>query len=790
MKRCLLLFSVLYITACLTAQTPTWSSDVARIIYKHCTPCHHPGGIAPTSFMTYQEAAMYKFNINFAVSNGVMPPWMANPNYKHYAFERVLTNAEKQAIQQWVAAGAPAGDLSTAPAPPVYNNSTKLGTVDLSLTFPTFTVPHNGDVYRNFVVNTGLTQAKYITAIEIIPGNPEIVHHVLLFIDSSNNTINPNNPGGTGSAASKLIYGYVPGAQPYFTPPGTGFRLPPNARVVFQMHYAPGSAGKTDATTVNFKLTSTPQREISVQAALNHITSLTNGPLNIPANTTKTFYGQTNVPIKVTALAAWPHMHLIGRSITSFATTPTPGDTIRFVDIPSWNFHWQDNYIFPRTVVIPAGSVLRMRAYYDNTTNNPFNPNNPPQNVTAGEGTGDEMMMVFFTYLPYQNGDENLIIDKRILPRSGTTFCNGQSVLLETISGDGYSYQWYRDGQPITGANTFAFIATQAGQYTVKITLGNNSVTSDPVTVTVTAPPQAIITPQANVTICNGSSVTLQANTGQGLTYQWFRNDTIIPGATNSSYMAQVPGNYTVQVSNGCAATSAPVSVTVNSVQAAITASGPVQFCEGGQVTLSATGGDSYVWSNGASTSQINVLQSGTYTVTVSQNGCSATASQEVSVYPLPNAPQVSFNGSLLSSTPANYYNWLLNGAPLGINTQAFAPAMSGCYSVEITDANGCKATSDSICIEIVSINTPFNEQIKIYPIPAQTHLYLETNFVMLHYNYRITDLTGKLLKYATINGTEGSVDVSRLLSGAYVLHLYDAGGRRVASKLFTVSNK
>lgn len=928
------------------AQTATWSSDVARIIYKHCTPCHHPGGLAPTSFMSYSEAAMYKFNINYAVSNGIMPPWKANPNYKTYAHQRVLTPTEILAIQQWATNGAPTGNLATAPAPPVYSNSTQLGTADLSLTFPSYTVVGNGDVYKNFVVNTGLTQTKYATALEVIPGNPEIVHHVLVFMDTTNNPINPNNPGGTGSVASKLIYGYVPGGQPYFTPPGTGFRLPPNTRIIFQMHYAPGSAGLSDATTFNMKLTTTPQREISFQPALNHFTSLTNGPLSIPANTTKTFYEQATVPATVTLLAASPHMHLIGRSLTTFATTSTPGDTIRFVDIPQWDFHWQDNYIFPNTVKVPSGATLRAQAFYDNTTNNPFNPNSPPQNVSAGEGTEDEMMMVFFAYMPYQNGDENLIVDKRILPRSGTTFCTGQSVLLEAISGTGYTYQWYRDGNLISGANTSSYIATLGGNYTVAITLGPNTLTSDAVAVTVNTLPTASVTPQSSTAICPGGSVQLNANTGSGLTYKWYKNDTLISGATSASYTAAAAGNYAVEVSNGCSTKSTPVTVTTTTPTASISASGSTTICANSNVTLTASTGSTYNWSNGATSQNITVNQAGNYTVTVSTPGCSATASQAVVVNPLPSVffnysisnqtvlftnasvyattyswdfgdgasdtattpthtyaatgvytvtltatngcgttqysatvnlncqpfsvsiaasggttfcagdsvelstpyvtgysyqwllngqtifdanaiylyvsapgdyslvatnpsactsvsdtitvsvfpaattPQITASGNVLGSSSAATYEWLLNGNQLGATDQQLTATLSGCYSVEITDANGCRATSDTVCIEILGIENALQEQVKIYPSPSQTQLMLETDFAMLNYSYRISDILGKIIVAANVTGNRQQIDLSSFSSGAYMLHLYDNGGKSVALKRFLVTKE
>jgi hypothetical protein len=547
-------------------QTPTWSGDVARIFYANCTKCHRNGGIGPFSLMDYQTASTYAPLIPPKISSRKMPPWNADPTYKNYAHERVLSASDIAKIQQWVANGTPSGDLRFAPPAPTYSNGSQLGTVDLTLKMNNYTVASNNDEYRNFVIPSGLIQSKFATAIEIIPGNSAIVHHALIFSDSTNTTINTTGTGGTGSAASKLIYEYVPGAQPYFTPVGTGIRLPANTRIIFQIHYAHGSQGQLDSTRINFKLSTAALRNINVNALLNHGSSLTNGPLNIPANQTNTFHEAFPLPpfVNWTFLTASPHMHLIGRTFLTYAVKNTaPFDTIRFVRINDWNFHWQDNYIFQHALKVPTGYTLRASAFYDNTSNNPYNPSTPPQNVSAGEATTDEMMMVFFSYLPYQTGDENLIIDKRISPMGATTFCNGQWVELRTIQGPNYTYQWHLNGSPITGATSYYHNANQPGNYTVFITCGPNSVMSDPVAITVNPLPVAAVTPTGTISIQQGNSATLTGNTGTGYSYQWYLDGSAISGATSSTYNATLPGTYELEVYNGCYAVSNQVVVTV-----------------------------------------------------------------------------------------------------------------------------------------------------------------------------------------------------------------------------------
>jgi hypothetical protein len=772
MKKLYAIALSLFISYSGVAQTPTWSGQIANIVYEHCTPCHHPGGLAPSSFVTYQEAFVNRFGISYAVTNKLMPPWPNDPNYMRHAHDNVLSASEITALQQWAANGGPSGNMQVAPAPPVYNDSTKLGTVDLALQMQPYVITQNGDVYRNFVLPTGLTQTRYATAIEVIPGNSEIVHHVLVFMDTTNNTIDPNSPGGTGSAASTLIYGYVPGAEPYFAPPGTGFRFPPNTRIIIQVHYGPGSNTQTDATKVNFKLTATPQREIIVLPVLSHV-NLTNGPLSIPANTTKTFFQQRTIQGNWTALYAWPHMHLIGRNITTFANKPN-GDTIRFVDIPKWDFHWQMNYVFRNTVYIPNGSVMRARAFYDNTVNNPYNPSNPPQNVTAGEGTNDEMMLVFFAILPHQNGDENLIVDKRIIPISGTNICNGQSVLLKTIEGNGYTYQWKRNGTNISGATGAYYSATQAGNYTVAITLGPNTVTSDAVSVTVNASPSANITPAGSTAICPGGSALLQASTGSNYTYRWFRNDTLITNATSATFTAQQTGNYTVEVFNGCYATSAPVSITTGSASATISANGSTAICNNNSVTLTASSSNAYSWSNNATTQSITVSQPGNYTVTVTQAGCTATASQSVTVSPLPtsffthhaNGNTVTFTNA---SADASSYEWDFgDGTTATTQNATHTYTQTGTYIVTLTATNACGSTTHTTTVNLSC------SPISVLITANGTTSFCEGNTVVLS-NISAQQLTYQWLNngQAITNANSSSLTVSA--PGNYSLQITDA---------------
>jgi hypothetical protein len=544
------------------SQTPTWSGDVAKLIYGNCTSCHRTGGIAPFALETYEEVSNMAGWLQQAMEEKRMPPWTPDEDYKHFVHERVMDPAEITTFQQWVAAGMPSGNLNIAPPLPVYASGSQLGTPDVTLTIPNYTVTTSGDVYRNFELFVGNSAATNITAIEVVPGNTAIVHHALVFQDSTSNPINAGGAGGTGSDASQLLYSYVPGSSPYFTPVGTGFRLAPNTRIILQIHYAPGSNGLSDATTVNFKTDNATLRKITVNPILNH-SNMTNGPLSIPANQVKTFNSEFTTPIKATVLYAFPHMHLLGKSVKVWSNAALTNDTTRYVWVPQWDFHWQDNFIFPNSVILPLGSTLKAEAVYDNTSSNPDNPSSPPVHVTAGESTTDEMFLVFFAYMPFVPGDQYLIIDKRIFPKGATTFCEGHTVRLEAINGEGYAYQWYLNGSALAGETNYFIEAGMTGSYTVSITLGPNSVMSDPVDLMVNTSPIAQIQTPITTDIPNGGTVTLTALAGTGVQYQWYLNGNAIVGATNQTYDAPYFGAYTVEVFNGtCYSLSDPLVLT------------------------------------------------------------------------------------------------------------------------------------------------------------------------------------------------------------------------------------
>lgn len=427
MKKQFLLGIFLLLAAKIFSQT--WADNVAPILFNKCASCHRPEGIAPFSLLTYTDAFTYRQSISAAVSSKHMPPWPPDDNYVHFTGARTLSAAEISTIVNWVNNGGASGTIANAPPPPPAPTST-LGTPDTVLRMPNYTsTAANGDIYQCFVLPLRLPAGKFVSAMEVVPGNSAIVHHVLVFQDTTANhaaqQLDNASPGagytsfgGIGVSSAIMMDAWVPGQTVKKLPTIFGKRVYPNSDIVIQVHYPRGSSGRLDSTKVRiYYNNNTAARDIRIEPIMNHLApTLVNGPLTIPANTTRTFEERFTIPafLKATVLTVGPHMHLIGQSIKSFANKPN-GDTIRFIDIPHWDFHWQGQYYFQKPVIVDGGSTIRAFATYNNTTSNPHNPNNPPQTVNLGEATTDEMMLVYFAFAAYQPGDENIIIDSSLL---------------------------------------------------------------------------------------------------------------------------------------------------------------------------------------------------------------------------------------------------------------------------------------------------------------------------------------------------------------------------------------
>ena len=411
-----LLFSLILIPFISFSQSPNFSEDIAPIFYNKCTECHHSGGVAPFSLIDYATASAFSNSgaISYMVSNGLMPPWPADSTYQNYAHERTLNQNEIDLILDWANIGSPEGDPSLAPTEPIYNNENILSNPDLILKIPHYTsTASSEDEYVCFTLPTGLVNDKKIKAIEIVPGNRQIVHHTLAFVD--NNQL-PSVINDCMGVNGKLISTYAPGMEPVIFPNTDnvkmGMTIEANSNIILQMHYPAGSIGQVDSTAIHlFFYDDNAQnvREVFIERLLE------NWNLFIPANNISTFNasyppGNNFLADDYSLLAILPHMHLIGKYIESYSVNANY-DTIPLIKINNWDFEWQQFYFFKNLIKLDVGTKLHSIASFDNTSNNIHNPNTPPVDVYAGEATTDEMFVNYLMYSYYESGDENLDLE-------------------------------------------------------------------------------------------------------------------------------------------------------------------------------------------------------------------------------------------------------------------------------------------------------------------------------------------------------------------------------------------
>ena len=426
MKHCFsLLLATLMVSAlrapAQTTSAYTFSQDIAPLVYQHCTSCHRVGEVGPFPLTTYAEVVSHGQTIKYVTGTRYMPPWKPDPSYRHYLDENTLSTAEIQRIRDWVDGGMPQGNPALTPPVPIFPSGSQLGTPDLVVPMRrAFTHQGNGqDLYRVFVLPVDLPTDRDIAAIEFRAGNKRIVHHAIIGLDTTQQAqaLDAADPGegytqfgGFGFNPVETNWaGWVSGAQARFFPAGMGKKLYRRASLLLQLHYGPSFVTQSDSSVINIFYARTPVRRYVQTLPVISPGTLTNGPFVIPAGQVKTFRAQYTVPVEATLLSVAPHAHLINKSWKIWAVKPN-GDTIRGAKIDDWDFRWQGIYRFTSPQRIPAGSRLMADITYDNTAGNPRNPNSPPQQMQWGESTLAEMLLVYFEALPYQAGDENIVL--------------------------------------------------------------------------------------------------------------------------------------------------------------------------------------------------------------------------------------------------------------------------------------------------------------------------------------------------------------------------------------------
>ena len=385
-----------------TKKAPTYSTEVARILNAHCVSCHRPGEVAPFSLQGYDNAKKKSAMIAKVTESGLMPPWKTRPTDLEFDQQNVLTDAEKQTLQDWAESGATHGDPQKEPKPPKFNEGWALGKPDLMLEMPKeFHLGAEGkDEYWNFVLKPDLKEPVYVQAVDVHPGNRRVVHHVIAFLDDSGRAEKKleepgakdggylTSGGGVGILPSGSLGGWAPGVMPARAEPGTGFLLKPGTSVILQVHYNKSGKEEVDRTKVGLYFA-----KEKVTKPLR-IAWLLNFRINIKAGDPDAKFSQTFVvPADAELHSLMPHMHMLGQSVKATATLPD-GKVISLIDVPKWDFNWQLVYKLKQPKLLPKGTVIKLEATYDNSANNPNNPSSPPRRVKWGEETKDEMMLL------------------------------------------------------------------------------------------------------------------------------------------------------------------------------------------------------------------------------------------------------------------------------------------------------------------------------------------------------------------------------------------------------------
>lgn len=378
------------------ARDITYHNRVSRIVQNNCETCHRSGGVAPFSLETYANVSGYRGMIRFMVEERRMPPWFANPEHGQWKNDRRLSDRDRRDLLAWIDAGAPEGDASTAVRPVTWVEGWQLDEEpDAIVQIPEpFMVPAEGVVdYQYVYVKTDFPEDRWVTKIEALPTARQVTHHIIAYLDEPDD--DPDQGVWLGATA--------PGVPPNVFPKGSGKLLPKGAWIKFELHYTPNGTATPDQSMIGMVFAdSRPEREIVLASANNTDFEIPPGASNHEV------VGELRFRRSGIITAFLPHMHLRGKAFRYELVKPD-GTAEILLDIPRYDFNWQLTYEPAEPIRVEPGTVLRARAWYDNSANNPANPN-PDTTVRFGEQSFEEMMFGFFDWIPDPRPDRTAAI--------------------------------------------------------------------------------------------------------------------------------------------------------------------------------------------------------------------------------------------------------------------------------------------------------------------------------------------------------------------------------------------
>ena len=365
----------------------TYAKHMAGLLQDRCVTCHREGGIAPFALTSYKDAAAWAETIAEVVHTRRMPPWDASPKVGKFTDNPSLSDAEIKLIETWVDNGVPEGNAKDLPAPKKFADGWRIPRPDLVVTMPrTFRVPARGTLpYQYFTVDPGFKEDTWIRASEVRPGNPSVVHHVVVIVQPPG----APSPELTGGIGDPVAIG-APGTAPLNFPESTARLVPAGSKLVLQIHYTPTGVEQIDRTSVGFVFADPKkvQRAMKAEMAVNIKLRIPPGDPDYVATADYRFDQSCFL------YALFPHMHLRGRAFRIEATFPDKFKQV-LLDVPRYRFDWQNRYALAEPLYLPEGTVLHCEAHFDNSDLNQSNPD-PKTEVRFGEQTWDEMLVGYF----------------------------------------------------------------------------------------------------------------------------------------------------------------------------------------------------------------------------------------------------------------------------------------------------------------------------------------------------------------------------------------------------------
>jgi peroxiredoxin len=365
--------------------TVTYNGHVAAVLQKNCQDCHRPGQIGPMPLLTYEDASAWGEMIAEVVKDRRMPPWYADPKHGKFSNDRSLPAKDRELLLTWVEQGMPKGDPKLAPKPRQFVEGWSIGQPDAVVTMATeFDVPAEmpkfGVPYQYFVVDPKLDEDRWVVRAEAKAGAPEVVHHIIVFMVPPGVKFNPADP------KTQVVAGMAPGEMPLMLPPGYARHLPKGSKFVFQMHYTPAGKAQKDRSSIGLVFAKEPPKHVVVtKPVFNQKFLIPPGASNYEVQSSYVLKEDGQV------VGIMPHMHLRGKDFTVRAHYPD-GKVETLLAVPRFSFSWQSVYRPEPALNVPKGTRIQCVAHFDNSKNNPNNPD-PTRPVFWGDQTWEEMMI-------------------------------------------------------------------------------------------------------------------------------------------------------------------------------------------------------------------------------------------------------------------------------------------------------------------------------------------------------------------------------------------------------------